>query len=56
MMLILLSIAVNFILTIILESELSFVIFAQFLKVKFYIFDFIILDYSNFTLSDFEHY
>lgn len=60
-MLLLLSLAVNFVLTVMLDFPLGFMYFIEFLQHNFHLFDFIILefkriDYSNFTNPDFNHF
>ena len=60
-MLLLLSLAVNFMLSLILDWDFGFFIFVEFLQENFHLFDFITLDfrqvdYSNFTDPDFDHF
>lgn len=55
------SMAVNLVLSIVLDLDLGFLYFIEFLQINFNTFDFIILefrqtDYTNFTNPDFEHY
>lgn len=60
-MLLLWSLAVNFILTMLLDLELGFFVLVELLQNNFGLFDFIILefkrtDYSNFTQPDLNRF